>query len=366
MRKHKKKNPKTNRITLITKTMKKMKMLSMMLTTMLLASFMFVSCTKEGPAGLPGKDGTNGEDGINGADGTATCAVCHDNSEKIEAFIGQWGVSDHAIGGHNFENRTTCAPCHTSQGFREVVGTDLTATAEAISNPSNINCYTCHNIHATYTSSDWELRKTGPHKFWLTQETVDLGNSNLCLSCHQPRTSYTIPDVTKPNDMYNVTSSRFGPHYGSQGSTLLGVAYFMVGSGYSNSAHANIDNACVNCHMADAAGYNAGGHTFKMFDAYEEGYNVAGCVACHTAEESELLIEELHTEVAALMEELRVKLEVAGIYNPANGMAKTGEHTNTVAGAYWNWKSVKEDQSLGVHNPKFVKRVLQNSINALP
>jgi len=204
--------------------MKKMKMLSMMLTTMLLASFMFVSCTKEGPAGLPGKDGTNGEDGINGADGTATCAVCHDNSEKIEAFIGQWGVSDHAIGGHNFENRTTCAPCHTSQGFREVVGTDLTATAEAISNPSNINCYTCHNIHATYTSSDWELRKTGPHKFWLTQETVDLGNSNLCLSCHQPRTSYTIPDVTKPNDMYNVTSSRFSPHYGSQGSTLLGVA----------------------------------------------------------------------------------------------------------------------------------------------
>jgi hypothetical protein len=64
------------------------------------------------------------------------------------------------------------------------------------------------------------------------------------------------------------------------------------------------------------------------------------------------------------MAQLGVLLEAAGIYNPAStsGYAIPGTYTNKIAGAYWNWISITEDRSLGVHNPKFVERILDNTI----
>jgi len=350
--------------------MKKFRLLTMLGSVAIVVSLIVVgACTKEGPPGKDGVDGKDGEPGINGTDGTATCGVCHDNSEGVEIKTAQWAGSVHAIGGHNFENRTTCAPCHTSQGFKEVVNTDTTATMAAISNPANINCYTCHKIHDTYATGDWELRKTTPIKFWLTGNTFDLGNGNICAQCHQPRTSYAIPDVTNPTGTYTITSSqrRFGPHYGSQGSTLVGDAYYLIGGGYINSSHVGIEDACVTCHMAEPIGYTAGGHSFNIYDSFEGDYNVAGCTGCHTADEALELIEAFHPEIEALLTELGTLLETAGIYNPAgtSGTAVPGDYTNDVAGVYWNYKSIKEDRSLGVHNPKFVKRILEQSIASL-
>lgn len=345
--------------------MKKFNVLSMLLSVAVVVSLIVVSaCTKEGPQGPAGADG---EDGIDGKDGNATCGVCHDNSEAVEAKIGQWENSIHAIGGHNFENRTTCAPCHTSQGFKEVVGTTNTATAAEIVDPNNINCYTCHKIHDTYSVDDWALRKTDPITFWLTQETVDLGLGNLCAQCHQPRISYVIPDVNNPQGNYEVTSTRFGPHYGSQGAILTGSAMYLVGTGLNNSSHVDIDNTCVACHMASAVGYDAGGHSFRMFNEYEGELNLAGCEECHPDGEAGTLTEDLHLEVEALLAELGTLLVEAGIYNPegTSGYAVKGTYTNTVAGAYWNFISIEEDRSLGVHNPRFVKKILENTIASL-
>lgn len=326
-----------------------------------------MSCTKEGPQGPQGPAGKNGEDGINGKDGNATCGVCHDNSEGVNTKIAQWGNSIHAIGGHNFENRTSCAPCHTSQGFKEVILTDSTATKEMVHDPNNINCYTCHKVHDTYTEADWELRKTTPITFWLTKETFDLGVGNLCAQCHQPRISYAIPDVTDPDGTYKVTSSRFGPHHGSQGAILTGSAMYNVGEGLFNSSHAEIANACVTCHMADAIGYHAGGHTWRMFDEYEGEYNVAGCLDCHEDDEALTLIEDLHDEIEPLLQELGDLLITEGIYNPdgTSGTAVAGTYSNRVAGAYWNFISIEEDRSLGVHNPRFVEKILENTIESL-
>jgi hypothetical protein len=328
-------------------------------------SLIFVAaCTKEGPAG---KDG---EPGINGTDGTATCGVCHDNSESVEIKAAQWGKSIHAIGGRNFENAPGCAPCHTSQGFKEVVLTDSTATMAAIMDPANINCYTCHKIHDTYAVADWELRKTTPTTFWLTGETFDLGKGNLCTQCHQPRISYAIPDVTAPDANYTFTSKRFGPHHGSQGATLTGSGYYLVEGGYSNSSHFGIEDACVTCHMADPIGYTSGGHSFNVYDEEEGTFNVAGCqstVGCHTEDEALEIVESFQAEIEVLLAQLGTELEAEGIYNPSStsGFAVPGTYTNKVVGAYWNWISIEEDRSMGVHNPKFVKRLLEKSIASL-
>ena len=272
--------------------MKNLRFLTMFISVAVVVSLIFVvACTKEGP------QGPAGEDGIDGQDGNATCGICHDNSETVETKIGQWGNSFHATSGLQFENRTTCAPCHTSQGFKEALAIDSSATVAAIPDPANINCYTCHKIHDTYAVEDWELRVTSANAFWLSGETVDLGKANLCIKCHQPRTSYAIPYVTNPDGIYTVTSARFGPHYGGQGTTLTGNAYYKVeGAAYINSAHTDIEDACVTCHMADAVGYASGGHTFKVLDE-EEGLNTNGCLECHTAEEAEAAVETLQAEV---------------------------------------------------------------------
>ena len=339
----------------------------MLLSVAAITALIFVAaCTKEGPPGKDGAPGKDGEDGINGTDGTAVCGVCHDNSESVETKIGQWGKSIHAIGGRNFENNTGCAPCHTSQGFKEALANDTTATMAPIQDPANINCYTCHMIHDTYTAADWTLRKTDPNTFWLTGETVDLGKGNICVRCHQPRISYQIPDVTNPGGTYTVSSTRFGPHHGPQGTTLNGIAFYKVGSGYFNSAHTNIPDACVTCHMASATGYHNGGHTFFVEDE-EEGLNTNGCLACHTASEAETLKDDLQAEIETKLEELGALLVTAGIYNPAgtSGTAVKGDYTNTVAGAYWNFISIEEDRSMGVHNPRFVRKLLENTIASL-
>jgi hypothetical protein len=337
--------------------MRKINLLSMLSAVGIVVSMVFVSsCTKEGA------QGPKGENGINGKDGNATCGVCHDNSELVETRILQWGVSKHAIGGTFFENGTSCAPCHTSQGFKEVVLTGAQTTAEVIQNPSNINCYTCHKIHDTYTTDDLQLRYSAPITFWFNGETHDFGKANLCAHCHQSRPQATFPDVTNPQGTFTVTSTRFGPHHGPQSEELVGTGVYLVGEGYINSSHITVPDACITCHKSEAAGNTSGGHTFKIYDTEQGTYNVTGCVACHTEEEAIANIETFQPEIQALLDQLEPLLITAGIYDPATGLAVKGDYTNNVAGAYFNYAFIKEDKSLGVHNPKFAQKLLENSI----
>jgi hypothetical protein len=342
--------------------MKNFTFLSVFSAVVLTMALIIASCTKEGPAGPQGAQGPKGEDGINGTDGTAGCITCHDNSELVEAKILQWGNSKHAIGGTFFENATT--PCHTSQGFKEVLVTGAHVTAEEVQNPSNINCYTCHKIHDTYTDGDWTLRKTDPVTFWWNGEEHDFGMANLCAQCHQSRPQATFPDVNDPEGIFTVTSTRFGPHHGPQSELLTGTGVYLVGGDYLNNMHATIENACITCHMSKAVGNLTGGHTCNINDE-AEGLNVSGCTACHTEEEAVANIEELQPEIQGLLDTLQTLLTVAGIYNPTTEEAVKGDYPNKIAGAFFNYMFIKEDKSLGVHNPKFAKTLLENSITSI-
>ncbi|MDZ7737626.1 MAG: collagen-like protein [Bacteroidales bacterium] len=180
-----------------------MKKLSHLLLIIAAAMFVFTSCEgpqgPEGPQGAEGPQGEIGPAGPTGPAGTAGCVECHDNSQIITAASAQWEASVHATGGNAERNSTDCAPCHTSQGFLEVnAAGDFASTigakttAAAIDNPVQPNCYTCHDIHSTYTSDDWTLNKTDATVAWHsvdgTATTVDIGAGNMCTGCHQART----------------------------------------------------------------------------------------------------------------------------------------------------------------------------------
>ena len=195
----------------------------------------------------------------------------------------------------------------------------------------------------------------------LTGDTIDLGKGNLCASCHQPRWSYEIPQVGGGD--VEITSTRFGPHHGPQSTILTGLGGY--GEFTGSSVHAGVLDGCTTCHMADAYGKQAGGHTMKMGYEYHDELspNLAGCESCHSDIE-DFDRNGLQTEVEALIDELKALLVAEGLITET-GSGITGTFTSEQAGALWNYKTVTEDRSLGVHNPSYTKFLLQTAIDAL-
>ena len=349
----------------------------------LFAMGVVTSCTKTGPQGPAGTNGTNG---TNGTDGTAGCVKCHDNSQTIETKIADWKTSVHATGGLEVRNEYDCAPCHTSQGFiysvnhtpqggmRPLVGT---ADSTDVLDPAPQNCYTCHDIHSTYTVADWKNRTVTPVKLFMGNKTVDFGKGNLCSNCHQARPS----DWVVVNDSVTINSPYWGPHHGPQANVLGGAGgYEYTGVTYSNSPHTTqVTNGCVTCHMADPEGglhsgvYHEGGHNMEMYPKADgesdipANINTNGCITCHTAAGTAGFVAKITSTqdgVKTLLDQLEKALQSHGVMTSTGGVIP-GKYVKGVAGAYWNYDMIEMDHSYGVHNGDYTRQLLQSSIDYL-
>jgi len=295
---------------------------------------------------------------------SASCIDCHNDSTLIVSKNVQWGASLHGSGMTFERNGASCAVCHTSEGFTERIEAGTFEIAEDVENPSPINCRTCHDIHDTYTSADWALTSIEPVTIELTGDVYDLGNSNLCVNCHQPRTSYEIP-VAGAGDV-EITSTRFGPHHGPQSSMIAGVGGYGEEYNGSNVHYDAVDNGCITCHMGDAYGKQAGGHTMNVTYEYHgsTNENLAVCTSCHEDIES-FDRNGVQTEIEELLAEVHELLVEQGLIDGESGSGITGTFTSEQVGALWNFKTIEEDRSVGVHNPKFAKFLLETALDAL-
>ena len=338
----------------------------------LLAVFVLGLASCEGDQGPLGPVGPIGPEGPIGQNGAQNCIDCHGNSQLITAKLFQWEHSVHATGGHFVQNAPNCAICHTSQGFLERIVTGATSTSATIQDPLPQNCYTCHQIHRTYTQADWALTQDEPVTLWVGGQTLDFGKGNLCISCHQSRSySPALPDPATGGTL-NITNARYGPHHGPQGEMLPGINGYEVAGPlpYENSAHTallanNVANACITCHMGTAQGVSSGGHTFRVSN--EDGViNTAACVACHpVANDLRNLVADRQGQIEVRMEELRQLLIGRGLLNETTDLAIPGTFEDHEAGALFNYRFVQEDQSRGVHNFKYANALLVNSIAAV-
>jgi len=329
----------------------------------------------EGPAGIAGQAGQQGPQGPagpagpTGQDANENCTQCHTNNETLFAMQVQYQASTHRTGGNFERNSTSCAPCHTSQGFLERIATGATTTAATIVDPAPINCRTCHKIHTTYTAADYAFTVTGPNALLLNpgQGPVDFGEvGNLCSQCHQARTLSPMP--VPGGDDVTLTSSRYGWHYGAQSQILAGVGAFELSGNVVNGpmAHGNpIPNpkVCGTCHMAAAYGSQSGGHTWNMSYEYHGSSreNIAGCGDCHSTLTTFDHVD-LQTTVQGKLDELATELLRIGVMRPDH-YAMTGTWPADVAAAFANWQMLSGgDQSVGVHNPPYVVAILNGSI----
>lgn len=383
---------------------------------MVVSSFMFFQCTSEYTpiAGIDGKDGLNGVDGIDGSDADAAlCIQCHSNEHR-DPIVNAYAASGHATGGSWTRGLSPgCAQCHSNEGHIDYLSgiyyetddegkavLDVNGDRIPMPNPagyatvSPINCTGCHDAHRSFNFSedgnDYALRNIDPVKLVLDPTVhIDLANSsdalglsNACVTCHQPRPTYAIPAGTGD---YTITSSRFGPHYGPQSTMFEGImGANIVGSTAYPGVGANGDNghrkgtSCVNCHMGGGSDATKGDHSW--------GYEVEGverkfvaldaCITCHT---TMTVIPVETSSYAANFKTLENLLIAKGYISvSANGSASVLGASGTNAGnsnplvipvkdaqAIWNYKTVKEDRSKGIHNPKYTDALLKNSIEYL-
>ncbi|MFC1987552.1 cytochrome c3 family protein [Chloroflexota bacterium] len=310
-------------------------------------AFLFASCTG----------------GSGGVAAGGDCTDCHNDTTLVKARQVQWASSAKATGGNFERNGTGCAFCHTNEGFLAgSISADTEEVAMAPENPSPIQCRTCHEIHETYTSTDWALRTTSPVTLLALGETYDKGKSNLCANCHQPREATTPPQVGDGD--VEITSTRYGPHHGPQSSMLMGTGGY--GDYKGSKVHYDYTtDGCVECHMATPYGAQAGGHSFGVGYEYHEELvpNLAACDSCHSDIE-DFDRNGAQTEVQALFDEAEALLVAKGLMEEG-GSVIPQTTSSAYAGAVYNWKMIQEDRSLGTHNPAYAKFLLQTAIDAL-
>jgi len=351
-----------------------------------IALFGLVAC--EGPAGPAGKDGSTGPKGDNagfvyfeGFKADLKCATCHtpdtDTLYHKSAVTYQWSSSKHATGRTSFENSTTCAPCHTTEGF---VQSQTGKTITQAFNSTPVGCFACHSPHK---NGDFALRTVTPPTILsnltgVADYTFDYGKGNLCAQCHKPRTQANKLDPSKStstdvvNDSIKITSGRWYSHYGVQTQMLMGKGGYEwangpvpIGNSYHTTAAGIKTDGCTACHMPNARGDYDGGHT--MILESDEGQNVNGCLTsgCHTGTTSTFKLDykSAMTTTNKNLDTLKILLAQAGWLDTTAMQAKlvTIKPSNR-AGALWNFFLVEHDLSQGVHNTAYANALLRNSI----
>ena len=216
-------------------------------------------------------------------------------------------------------------------------------------NPTHQDCRTCHQVHTSYTAADWALTTTDPVALYaLEGATFDGGAGNLCGVCHQPRRPMDAADA---DGNVEITSTHWGPHHGPQTAMLLGIGGAGEVEGSPSAHYSMVENTCVTCHVGENDD-----HSFEP--------NAAACVACH-GEVDSFDLNGVQTEVEEMAAQLEEKLTTAGLL--VDGHPNPGVYPAGQAQAAWNWIMITlEDSSMGVHNPKYTKALLEWSLEQLP
>jgi len=233
-----------------------------------------------------------------------------------------------------------------------------------------------------------------------------------------PNTIFYDSSIGNASPNILVPSYRTHVHYGTVGAIFAGQGgiQFKGSMEYVNSRHTT-DASCQDCHMAPMSG-RSGGHSFSALG----NFNNCNTTGCHTApinSSSTTFWKTPRTEIQGLLNNLATKINTIGggtdilhaetdpelnlwaglttgnydgylnIYDPSTNPAgvwknpaPSGSWTpaqknannllptfpslkNVVMGAMINFQFCLREYSLGIHNYKYSKALLQNSIEAL-
>ncbi len=312
-----------------------------------------------------------------------SCASCHDAARPSAQFH-SFRRSGHidAVWSNSFMNRDgsnsldDCVRCHDGRAYVNFTKGEGTNTSSDVYGPLThvtVTCEACHDPH------QGGLRKAPAAADTLAggfaYDPSIFGAGETCTDCHKFRRDgyYEVMNT----DIY----VRFGPHYAGATDVALGKGGYEFDTEMPTSlAHLHQGNACVDCHMATAGGdfrNLLGDHSWKM--TYTDDQNntrdlVESCVSCHGGITSFKdimgadynmtgVVQPFVDEVKDLMTQLATALPPVG--EPTINWQEIDNDNTDMKGAYWNYRYVYGDQSLGIHNPKYVVALLQKSIESV-
>jgi hypothetical protein len=286
--------------------------------------------------------------------GDLTCTECHDSTTLITGKKTAWETSLHGSGDSvgYAGGRADCAGCHSGGTFQEMVAAGLlpTEVEDASGEATHQDCRTCHQIHMTWTGEDWALTTNEAVVMYEFEEgtVFDGGQGNLCGRCHQPR--HVLHEADADGNI-EVDSTHWGPHHGPQTAVLLGIGGAGEVEGSPAAHYSMVEDTCVHCHLVED------NHTFAP--------DVAACQECHSGMEG-FDDTGLQTEVAEKLAEIGELLVAKGMWDEEEGDPVVGFYPAAETQALWNYILIlKEDESFGVHNPAYVRALLDFSLEAL-
>jgi hypothetical protein len=320
-----------------------------------------------------------------------TCNQCHnaiiDGAVSGKHNLGAyWLASAHATMSNSalptgHATSASCEPCHTGTGFVKFQNNKTTpgysAPADYADGANAVTCAVCHDSHSAANPN--QLRTVSVDSLVNGYKPTIGGKGQLCMNCHHER-SNVAKSVTATAPMYGFAKSRFGAHHSPQADIFLGQDAYQYGQNLSVQTHGIVGDACVTCHMPTLTNGSSvhSSHAMTMDSA-----GVNGCKTCHpTATDIASIktrnmdydgngkVEGFQTEVAGLLAQLKAKLPLDATGEPMTGYAtaadslKIANKPNVVQGI-WNYYLVKNDGSMGVHNPQYVVAILKASIGSL-
>ena len=308
-----------------------------------------------------------------------------------------------------------CVKCHTAEGlpmFLENGGThivlpngSLATTGVVEVKPSNgFRCSTCHD------EKDWPNRYAIQSVVFPSGATVSFGGkdadgnfvadeSNLCISCHQGRTSTVTLDNAlqdkKPDEPDK--SIRFqNIHYFAAGATLFGNdvkgAYQFSDQKYNGQNVQHPLNKCKDCHDVHAltvkidacAACHAGSKDPKDPATYrmdKTDYDGDGDTTEGIKSEIDTFAERLYAGIQAYAKDKGTGIVYdANTYpyfmvdadndgnpdkNDKGAFISYNAWTPTLLKAGYNYQYYVKDPGAFTHNPKYVMQILYDSIKAV-
>ncbi len=307
------------------------------------------------------------------------CYICHDNT-PTHAVGRSWASSNHAamLKSSIAANNAECRPCHNTSAFIAYNKNKAMPDYSKVASMSSISCVACHDPHDGTTVNQLRLLAFDSLANGFRPPSNVGGKGRLCMTCHRGREN----SRDRVEQQQKTWSDGFHPHRGSQTDMFWGsnaYDYDLVSD--TLNSHQGIKNACVTCHMLGIAGAYVPKHDMKVGNSYNVLVN---CKQCHSGRYSSIddikagadydgngKIEGIRAEVTGLLGKLKAILPLGSDGEPIATTAEFVKDSTKLKSnpklyaAIWNYYFVKNDGSLGLHNPKYTVAILTASLSSL-
>lgn len=302
--------------------------------------------------------------------GKINCRDCHANIYDQYVNEQPMGINDPATYHTDDRHRGECGACHVT-GFGQPTGGQLDGSTPQL---DGIGCESCHGPGSKHLTAG----SVAERQATITRVPPD----KTCKDCHGDRLNGNRPGaLDQPYTPVTADSLRTAKPNGIRGPHHAAAAFLMGRGGYNlaapmESPHSTVPNTCQACHQKTISPIT--GKVDHGADAQhpDTNTNQVNCSSCHSGR-SEQFVQAGVKE--ALIEVCGEDPAIPGEPDPnlTGGLfgAFVAEHaiditTNNVPddpyviaykGARQNVKHIMGEGSMGVHNPGFAKKLIDDA-----